>query len=438
MTEYSTVAEFAAATVLLSDDTMVYIQNYYAGVDGGGHWCRIKSSAPAHPLYHTSANGKYAVLAELNPNALQLGCQPYGVTADCTPAYNAWLKYCAAGLGCSSLHWPSGNWTFATRPDPIFTQGLPYGRTITGDGVQSTIFYTSYQAADIYGFFHLLPNGNGGGLEIKDCQIISTRTDFTGGCAIAAHDGYVTKLVAGGTIHAGDVLTVTVNGTAVTYTVAPGDTLQNIVAFVAMLINGNSTIYNSYVMAIPCDDTAVVISKASSPATITVGSSGTTTLTRTTVGQQTAGYIVLQNLNITAHNGWSYTVLFDGMREDVSPSLGIRSIFGDNCNFFGGHYASVALWGCVGFQFTNSTVVVAGGASGTLSISGLSGFKSQNFYWSGGAINDLSLDQAAFGTIAVGKILGDALNTGNTDGIKILAGSIAGAKSTNWTNSAYL
>ncbi|MET4197295.1 hypothetical protein ABIB96_001283 [Bradyrhizobium sp. LA3.X] len=436
MVVYPTVAAFAAATVSLADDTPIYIANYYAGTDGGGHWCRIKSVTPSHPAYHLSANGKYAVLAEKKPDFRQFGANTDG--SDCTPYWNIWLKYCAATAWVSSLHIPTGNWIFSTRPDPIMTSGLPWGRTITGDGLQNTILYPSYSTGAFFGMIHLLPNANGGGLAIRDLQIISQRTDFGSGAAIATHDGYVKTMTVGGTITTGNVLTATVGGTAVNYTVLAGDTKQSIAYAMASAINANSTIFNTiFAIAIPCDDKIVLISKASAPATLTTGTTGATTLTVATVGQQTTGYITIERLNITANNGWSFSLHFDGRREDISP-LGIRDVSISGCNFFGGQVASAAFYTTNGLSVVNSACIQAGGTSGTLILDGVSGNPSQNFSWSGNAINDISLGWAAFGTINVGNILGNVVNGSNTDHIKVMTGNIVGTAQTNWTNSAYV
>lgn len=433
---FATVAAYQAATVTLADDTPIYIANYYAGTDGGGHWCRIKSVAPSHPAYHTSANGKYAVLAEVNPNFRQFGANTDG--SDCAPYWNIWLKYCAATAWVSSLHIPTGNWIFSTRPDPIMTSQLPWGRTITGDGLQNTILYASYSTGAFFGMIHLLPNANGGGLVVKDLQIISQRTDFSSGAAIATHDGYVKTMTVGGTITTGNVLTATVGGTAVNYTVLAGDTKQSIAYAMATAINANSTIFNTiFAIAIPCDDKIVLISKVSAPATLTTGTTGATTLTAATVGQQTTGYIVLERLNVTANNGWSFSVYFDGRREDLSP-LGVRDVSISGCNFFGGQVASAAFYTTNGLSVVNSACIQAGGTSGTLILDGLSGNPIQNFSWSGNAINDIAFGWAAFGTINVGKILGNVVNGSNTDHIKVMTGNIVGTAQTNWTNSAYV
>ena len=432
---FPTVAAYAAATVSLADNTMIYIHNYYAGVDGGGHWCRIKSSPPTHTAYHVSANSKYAVLTEINPDFRMLGAQPYGVTADCTPYLDMWQDYCDANISCSSLRIPTGNWTFTTLPRPIFVQGAPWGRTIVGDGMQNTLLYTNYSTSSFLGFFHLLPNANGGGMSIGNLQVISQKTDFSNGAAIASHSGYVTTVKVGAPT-TGNVLTITIAGTAITYTVIAGDNARNCAAFLALNINNNATIFNAYNIAIAVKDTVVILSRSSAPPTITVSSSGATTMTKTTVGAQTSGYITMNNLNVSAANGWSYSIRFDGVRQDISP-LGIRSIFANNCNFFGAQQKSVSLFGCAGAQFTNCTVVQAGGTSGTLEINGTSFQKCQNIYWSGGAVNDILLDFAAFGTIVLGTVPTNVLNTSNTDSYKII-GRIQGTAQTNWTNSGYL
>ncbi|QOG20471.1 hypothetical protein [Bradyrhizobium sp. SEMIA] len=435
MVVYPTVAAYAAATVSLADGTNVYIANYYASEPGGGHWCKIASSPPSHGAYHTSANGKYAILAETFPNFRMFGARP--ANADNTPYLDMWNDYCDANTNCSTLDIGASNWTFTTVPRPIWTPGIPWGRTIRGAGRVSTILYTNYSVPDYRGFIHLLAQGGGAGLIVRDLQITSQKTDFSCGAAIASHDGHVQKLVVGGTITAGNALTATVNGTAVTYTVGGGDTAKSIANGVASAINANVTIATAGVIAFPINGNVSVISKASSPATVTTGTTGTTTLTRTVLGQFTTGFITLDALVITSANGWSYPLLLDGTRGDVNP-IGIRDVSISNCSFFGGHYASVLLNCADGVSVTNSDCILAGGASGSLIITGTATQKSQNFIWSGGAINDIILDNAAFGVITTGKVLAGVQNTSATDSVKIMAGSIVGTAQTNWTNSAYV
>ncbi len=142
----------------------------------------------------------------------------------------------------------------------------------------------------------------------------------------------------------------------------------------------------------------------------------------------------LDNLNITSSNGWQYALLVDGVRIDTS---GIRSVFGNSCNFFGAQQKAVSLKGVVNAHFDGCETIQAGGTSGTLEITGLSTCNSQQIIWAGGSISDIQLDFCSAVIINVGRVNG-VTNTANTSSCKIMAGSNTGGAQTNWISSAYI
>jgi hypothetical protein len=386
-----------------------------------------------------TANGRYAVFAEITPTALQIGARPSN--DDTSPYFNAWIKYCAVESKCSSLHFPAGNWVFNTKPDAIFTQGFSYGLMITGEGMQATVFYPYYSTSSYFGMFHLLPNVSGGGLVIRDIGIIgqNSNNNGTGGTGIAAHDGH-TQYVTINSVVASTTITLTINGTAVVTNLGAGN--QHDAAYlVAASINSTASLVNgtSMLLAVPSDNKVVILSRATVPATVTVSATGGTSVSAPNVlGSVTCGYIVIDGVNITgANNAWSWSLLLDGNRKDDNP-LGIRSIFMVSSNFFGALSAAVSVRGCDNIGFSNCQVVLAGGSSGSLEITGIAGHPTENWFFSGGFISDLRLDYASFGVITTGKILAGVTNTANTTSVKILAGFIAPPMQTNWTASAYL
>lgn len=438
---YNSVQDYTAANISFADGTYIRIQNYYATEPGGGHMCIISSTVPAHGAYHTSANGKYAVLAEKFPTFRMFGALPGGVIPDCTPYLDMWQDYCDASSYVATLDVETGHWVCITKPRPFCSVAVPWGRTIRGAGVQNCIFYTNYSTQDVFGFFHLLPNGNGGGLTLKDLQCISLKTDFTNGSAIAAHSGYVNYLNIGGTFTTGDVFSITIAGTTVNYTVIAGDNMASVLNNISSAINGNATIYNALNIAIPHKNKLVLISKISAPPSVTVSVTGSSsTFSVTNIGAQTTGYLYVAEFLSTSSNGWAYGLHLDGNRYDPSPGGGVRTSQFVNCTFFGAKYASIELRHVINASFSGCGTYAAGGAVGTIRLTGYnSNNKCQTINWSGQNAYAIDLDFALGCTFTIGETDVGFTNTANTDHCKIIcAYNPSGVAQANWTNSAYL
>jgi hypothetical protein len=457
---FGNVAAFEAATI---GDAInrVYIASYYSAVFGnpGSHWCKIQDTAPSHYAYHVSSNGKYAVIEQDYLTFEMFGGKAFTTGEENAGAFNKFMSY-AYATGRSTLNFSGSNYYFKERPWAYHgnSAGI-YGLNIVGAGKEMTRIYCDYAEDDDHGFFHVLPNHNGGQYNVRDLSILSTRTTF-GGCAIYAIDGNRTDVTLSGTITAGDTISVNIRYSSTdhiaTYTVQSGDDLNVVADALDLLIRQNSTlrdtdgfrtaVYDNILFIIGNSTISTTISVSTSDGATISGAVGTTNL-------YTCGYLHFQNIDISSSNGWTFPIYIDGDRHPGSPQ-GLRSTYLLNVQAFGGLTASAVFKGVVHLSLVGCETVQAGGSSGNLYISGKSGayadtisivcpqvggdlsldYVQQVVISIGEIAGDLVLDHVNNVNINVGLIASDIANTSNTNGVSVCA-KVAGSVQTNWVNS---
>jgi hypothetical protein len=432
MTDYSTVAEFTAATVSLSDDTMVYIQNYY-GVDGGGHWCRIKSSPPSptfHYAWHKSANNKYAILAETRPTFKMFGGVS-GPDLRNTTAFNTALSY-AEATG-NYYCFIDGSFTLIKRPWVIKTRMRWAGSVVLGSDIVA-----NYPDDFAHGLFHQVCSLDAGGLSIDNLHILSFRTTF-GGCAIISRCGRRTDITITGTPTIGEVVTINFHFSAadhnVSYTVLSGDTLEDICHGLDHAVMSAITVFNAGFAPAVYDNILIMTGNPQLTATISGGTTGTLVVTVGSSTDLTVGYQFLSNVEISSMNGWDYPIFLDASRQLVVGAPSVRTVAWNGVGCFGGQYAACRI-DAESISWMGGYCVQAGGVTGNLQI-GVTSPGVQDSNISIALITDnLVLDFVKRTMITVGSIYHNCTNTGNSEDVRVLSAKIGGTKQTNWTGTS--
>jgi hypothetical protein len=358
---------------------------------------------------------------------------------DNTPSLNAFYRY-ALATGAKALQVPPKSYAFLTRPNAFYGQSGHWSVSILGSGNQGSSFNPSYAEDSWHGLLQTLPNANGGGFSVKDLTIVSGRTNF-GGIGIYALSGRLTPVTVGGTVTAGNVVTVTIQFSAGTfnasYTVQAGDTLAKIARGLDAAIHANGTLTGALFTAATVDNVLYVIGDPLTTYTVTASSNGTATVTVGMSNSYTNGYIFLENIVITSANGWDWPLKLDGRRAVAAATPSVRTINLTNCAFFGGQFAAAEFQSCAGVQWNGGYSALAGGTSGDVIVSGLATVPTGNSNLNVGAVGgNLKLDACENLQVTCPLVGINLTNTSNTR-YATVRGRVTGTVGTSWVNSSY-
>lgn len=442
---YATAVAAIAATIPTTVTTL-RTNGYNTEGDGGGATYICSGSPPTHLAYFTSANTRYCAIDELEPNILQLGGTRFGTTGNVN-AYNAGISYCLATFRCN-FYIPYGTYNFDSRPDTFVppvdgsgTMGNILGWQVRGAGAGITQVNRTYNEDDNHGVFTAIGNPNAGYFAVNDMTIVS-QSSLAGGAAIMAWSGRQTAIILGGTITAGNTISISISGVGTTtnHTVVGGDTFRVIANSLATKLNTLSPNYIGFV----ANNVLYVLGPDSATPTITTNLSGGATLTTVVGASQNLnqGFVRVRGLNITSANTWSFLIRINGTLRTVNPCC-VRGFSLNDSELFGAEIASVALQGVVAPTISNTNIFGAGGTSNvSLNLDGgaattYTQYCNINIGYSAG----INMGHTRYCGIKVGALTGNVNNSANTANVSVHYSGTDGAAptlQTNWVGSAYI
>ena len=149
-------------------------------------------------------------------------------------------------------------------------------------------------------------------------------------------------------------------------------------------------------------------------------------------------YCHFSDLYLTSNNTDVFKIYIDGSLRTGSPS-GVRDTFISNCSIFGGSLGGVYAKSVVGFHMTSCDTFPAGGVSGKIVITGITGNKSFYVNIDGATLNGLALDELNFGNFNAAVYTANITNASTADTI-IVQGSLGATVTVQnfWLNSIFL
>ena len=144
------------------------------------------------------------------------------------------------------------------------------------------------------------------------------------------------------------------------------------------------------------------------------------------------------DLYLTSNSTDAYKIFIDGSLRTGSPS-GVRDTFISNCSIFGGGNGGVYAKSVVSFHMTSCDTFPAGGVSGKIVITGITGNKSNYVNIDGAYLNGLLLEELNFGNFNAAIFSANITNASTADTI-IVQGSLGATVTVQnfWSNSIFL